>query len=1648
MQISCTDRRNPAAGKQAKKVIIPVLVKVLDLNDNAPKFSAPIYAAQIDELAPVGSVVLDSVYAVDLDSANNGQVEYSLVGPSPGQHQANQRLVQRAPADQSARTTTTTTTSTVAPLVTGASANGQTLATTVPSGALNSSATSDDDEGRVAASPQPVAVAPPGERQPQSSTTASATPTINLNSEPILNGPVEELEEEESDEALLASLAGTTNSTGVASGEPDSESGELEAAPRVRAAAQSAGWPDRDYRKRRRRRHLAITTVTIGEPVSRRWLATTTVAPANFRSETSAKRTNEMGAPSSAPTTRKDALPWTNLLLSNGDDLHELAHPSDANQPPASDQDTDYFALELAPQTNRPIIRLKRALDYESRRVHKLTIMATDLALNRHERLTSYATILVRVLDGDDQPPAFVLDQSGCATGSLPQTTTPTSLASTESDQAPAVAPKRHASVLAPADTDAQVNTTSGGPAGEQPDSLRGFKVTDESFDFGDVLALDDSPIEEPHANRTAPAPGVSQQLTAGGPLPGAGSQPKSGPTGAHTDRPFGGGPPPPDYHQCLSSVGAASQPTGGGGPAEYFSTIMSGESEYLLRIVPQAIRARDRDELNAPIRYSFVNGTLANYSQYFQINPLDAVIKQVAPIERAQLAAGAGSQIVLWIQAQEVSPNRLFSLAKLTIEVTPTDKSPPVLVPNSYEGRIEENAPIGSRVLVAGGGNASGATTATTAFMRVGVLDADTPIGAAHHLKQQAHTSGAPLYEFDTTSDAFKVDRDGFVYVNKWPLDRDAPNQAMHMFQVTARQLGLVSSRSVSSPVSLNVSLVDLNDNPPVLVNQTLGPVQMLANSRGGVQSVSQVRASDRDLPENSRMHFSLRHVSNGGKERFRMDEDTGHIEALGKFAAGEQFSLTVQVADELGRAAQGIVEVLVVPGANTGGPQFVAEGGERDNARGYWVEVNEGVAPHSVVLQVHAVDPENDPITYSIVAGNVNHDFSINSRTGALSVVNRLDREEIAAYQLLVQARDSGGLASSRPVTITVTDSNDENPVFNQAHYVFAVNEGVAGVVLGRVGASDADAGDNGRVSYSLTALDAEGRARPAAFAIDNSTGDIRLLEPLDYERARAHSLLVVARDHGEKPRSASASVQVRVLDVQDEAPYFERHHLEARLDENLAGHKVVLVQARDPDSVAQISYLMLAGDSSLFAVDQHTGLVSTLRGLDYEQARRHTILVGTSEALALDIAQTAQRLAESIGAGQSAPDTRWPIVRVDVLVNDLNDNAPEFESAQPLPVRVQDSAQLGTVLARLQAHDRDGSSPNNQIRYELVGVADTNWPPPADATGGVQQQQPATSDRCAQLFMVDATSGEVSVRADLRRDSQSECQLVVRARDLAQEPEASLSSFATLTVFIDHLAEISPASMIGFADTSFTVELAENAPANTLLKVLPVVNKPKVSFPMSCEIVSGNELARFYVQDNEQRDCELRVRDNLLDFELRPRYSLTIKLNTLGTGNARTLAQVQVNILDRNDNRPVFHPPSRYSQLTQNRFLAAISSDSPSETQVIQLRASDADATHSNGLVSYELLNEQELEGRFKVDPVDGIIRTGRPVEDIPGTRLPIRLKVMARDNPEQVNEALDTVAEVVLNLIDDRHRIGLALKDTPAGQVLDSREELLG
>ncbi|XP_063705684.1 cadherin-99C [Culicoides brevitarsis] len=1011
-------------------------------------------------------------------------------------------------------------------------------------------------------------------------------------------------------------------------------------------------------------------------------------------------------------------------------------------------------------------------------------------------------------------------------------------------------------------------------------------------------------------------------------------------------------------YRGCVLLDGACINP-------EYTASVPAGTLQGVLTVQPERIQAVDLDTISSPIKYSFLSGIPMSYDKYFEIDEQTGVLKQTKIVD----ASITARKFDIIVKAEEVSELKRFTTAKLTINVKPVDQYPPVINATSIEGYVDENSPVGTKV-VDGYGKP----------IKLSTSDSDITEG-----------DDKPVYGYELTTPSFSVSKDGYLLVNEEGLDRDAPSPGKFRFQIVSREM---NGNAASAPLSVTVTLNDVNDNPPKL--PMIEPVSIPAGDNR--RTVTKVTATDNDIGENAEVTYSLYHVSNNGAKKFSINANTGEIEAHGRLLAGEHYSLTVQASDIGGLSSQAIVEVTINPGPNTKPPVF--------SKSIYEVQVSEGAELNSTVVVVKAEDPEGDPITYSLMSGNDLRQFSVGSDSGIISVIRKLDREVLTRYQLIVKAEDLGGLTNSATVNIKVSDINDKNPEFDEdtLPYTFSVEEGKANTTVGTVHATDGDEGINAEITYSIP--------DDIPFVINGKSGEIRTKIKLDYETKKEYKFVVTATDGAPDMRLGTASVTVRVVDVEDELPRFADNKLEVKVPENVPDMLIGTVQAYDPDTVQQITYVLKEGPLDTFKVDAKTGQLKTIRGLDYEAAKSHELVIGTKE-----------------NSGTDAGD----IIRVFVEVDDRNDIPPVFVSI-PEPVTVSDDQQIGAIVGSMPAIDGDGTSPGNVVRYEMVGRG-----------------------KSLKYFTVDADSGIIRLRDDLRKDDDTEYQVDIRAYDLG---EPQLSSVATLPIFVRHILTdpnaddslesrrtgdeptIDPENVgLAFSDTVYTTSVPESTGVNATLKLIQVINSKKAiknKNGFKCEISEGNEqhLFRVTVEDHA---CAIKL-ISPLDFENHTSHEMTIKLTSskFFINPQRSSAKVKIIVQDVNDNAPIFqflkhmqvkdHPETYYGIVSLNADI---------DTTVMQVKAIDRD-TGPFGTIKYRIFDEEHNfisnedlpSSFFSITEDTGMIKTAKTLHTV--TETPLKFFVEARDTNDN-GKVHKTKARVVINVISDRNRMTLVFSD---------------
>ncbi|KAJ8275586.1 hypothetical protein COCON_G00073380, partial [Conger conger] len=639
---------------------------------------------------------------------------------------------------------------------------------------------------------------------------------------------------------------------------------------------------------------------------------------------------------------------------------------------------------------------------------------------------------------------------------------------------------------------------------------------------------------------------------------------------------------------------------------------------------------------------------------------------------------------------------------------------------------------------------------------------------------------------------------------------------------------------------VTARVFVTDENDNAPAFGSPAA--VSVMEDQPAGFV-VLYVMARDADRGENGRVTYRIRDGNAGA--RFSLNPNTGSLTILKALDREEQalYNLTV-VAEDHGTPQHSTTQLLSIQviDVNDEVPWF-----EKSE---FEAQVSENQGPGTTVLTVTASDRDqgtNGQVTYG---GIVEEGFTIDPETGVISTTKTLDREAQDRYTVTVYAKD-GGLPpnfSKATVRIEVLDENDNAPVFSRTLHSLEVPENQEPVALFTLRATDQDAGDSGKVEYRITAGDAAGD-----FLLDSSTGQLSTARSLDRESRAGYTLTVVAQDRGPAPLSSTATVEVTVLDVNDNSPKFPSAAYAADVGEDAApGSPVLEVTAGDADEGenGRVQYFLSSESAGTFAVDQDSGRITVAMALDREKRASYEFLV------------------EAVDSSPAGP--RNSSARVTVNVLDVNDNAPFFIQ-DPLVINVSSSGvSANQVVATMKAEDKDFGA-NGSVFYRFAGPV--------------------------RGFAINSLTGQIQVTEKLQSLTQSQRTLIVEAMDQGSPAQSSLG------VVLIYVREQEYRG-IRFSRNARDVSLQENASTGTAVAQAQAQHPDGTRRGISYSIFSGNGLQAFRITT---ATGEIVVQDSSgLDFEDTPRLRLVVKAET-----ASSSSYMAINLIlqDVNDNLPRF-------------------------------------------------------------------------------------------------------------------------------------------
>ncbi|KAM6924060.1 protocadherin gamma-C5-like isoform 6-T6 [Xenentodon cancila] len=449
-------------------------------------------------------------------------------------------------------------------------------------------------------------------------------------------------------------------------------------------------------------------------------------------------------------------------------------------------------------------------------------------------------------------------------------------------------------------------------------------------------------------------------------------------------------------------------------------------------------------------------------------------------------------------------------------------------------------------------------------------------------------------------------------------PLDRE--KQKVHQLLLTALDGGNPVRTGTSNII---VTVLDNNDNVPVF-KKMLYKINLPENSQTGLL-LTKVEATDPDEGVNGEIVYSFAdHTPEALMSIFEINSATGEILIRGQLdyenVARHEIDITAKDKGipEMEGHCRVQVEVIDI---NDNAPEIVI------TSKPSQIPEDSPTGAVVALLSVRDLDSgDNGKVTLKLPKGSpfkLKPSFSDNYE---LITDGALDREAFSEYQIEIIACDLGSppLSSKKTINVTITDVNDNTPVFTQPGFAIYLKEnGVPGSILYSVSASDLDSGENAKISYSILDSKVQDVSVSSYVYINSDNGSIYSMHSFDYEKLKVFQILVQAKDQGSPSLSSNATVHVFILDQNDNAPaviypssaaFGSLSHQKMPTSAK-AGHLVTKVTAVDADSGhnAWISYrLVEATDASLFTVNLYTGEVRTKRAVSEQDESSQRLII----------------------------------------------------------------------------------------------------------------------------------------------------------------------------------------------------------------------------------------------------------------------------------------------------------------------------------------------------------------------------------------------------------------------------------------------------
>ncbi|XP_033622966.1 protocadherin gamma-A7 isoform X17 [Fukomys damarensis] len=577
--------------------------------------------------------------------------------------------------------------------------------------------------------------------------------------------------------------------------------------------------------------------------------------------------------------------------------------------------------------------------------------------------------------------------------------------------------------------------------------------------------------------------------------------------------------------------------------------------------------------------------------TQLFSLNPRSGSLVTAGRIDREELCAQSARCLVSFNILMEDKMN----LFPVEVEIMDVNDNAPRFLTEEITVKIMENTALGMRF----------------PLNQAGDPDVGTNSLQGYQLSPNGHFS----LVVQSGNDRKKYPE----LVLEQVLDRE--EERVHHLVLTAYDGG---DPPLSGTARIQVTVVDVNDHTPVFSlpqYQVTVPESVPIGTR-----LLAVNAVDLDEGVNGEVTYSFRQVTPKLLQIFHLNSLTGEVSTLESLDYEESnfYEMEVQAQDGPGSLAKAKVLIIILD-VNDNAPEVTVTSVTNS--------IPEDTPPGTVIALFYLQDKDsgkNGEVTCTLPE---NLPFKLERSIDnyyRLITAKHLDREKCSVYNITLKATDGGAppLSTETYISMYVLDTNDNPPVFPQSSYsVYIPENNPRGASIFSVTAHDPDSEKNAQVTYSLGNDTIQEAPVSSYVSINSDSGVLYALQSFDYEQFQNLQLKVIARDSGDPPLSSNMSLNLLVLDQNDNAPeiLYPTLPTDGSTGVELAprsaepGYLVTKVVAVDRDSGqnAWLSYRLLkASEPGLFSVGLHTGEVRTARALLDRDTVKQSLVVAVQD------------------------------------------------------------------------------------------------------------------------------------------------------------------------------------------------------------------------------------------------------------------------------------------------------------------------------------------------------------------------------------------------------------------------------------------------